>query len=71
MGLVRGEGLEIITPIRGRKPNINLPSDAPTCLEIITPIRGRKRNDFSKIQGRFDSLEIITPIRGRKRVNQF
>ena len=34
--------LEIITPIRGRKPSIDMPSLTARSLEIITPIRGRK-----------------------------
>ena len=69
MGLVRGQGLEIITPIRGRKLlEARNASIAQASLEIITPIRGRKHyiepiiTDDNRI-----SLEIITPIRGRKR----
>ena len=44
MGLGEGEGLEMITPIRGRKRRTveEFISELESRLEMITPIRGRK-----------------------------
>ena len=68
MGLVRGEGLEIITPIRGRKL-----FEFEEEFEDIDEFRNNNPDKGTETFGHFtdllesDSLEIITPIRGRKR----
>ena len=61
-------GLEMITPIRGRKQckEALVVLEDPG-LEMITPIRGRKLYNADKdVLCYSDRLEMITPIRGRK-----
>ena len=59
--------LEMITPIRGRKPKGFLKSSITSILrlEMITPIRGRKPWLWQPLIYQ-PWLEMITPIRGRK-----